>query len=318
VPHPASRRCCLSGNKRNHRFGHILLDKLGRLLGEDVELVLELDPAIGGVEGDVQQLEQVVVNLAANARDAMPDGGTLRISTRHQTVDEDRARRLGLRAAGDYVRLRVVDSGHGMDEQTRAKIFDPFFTTKEPGRGTGLGLSIAYSVVEQARGAIHVEGSAGKGTSLEIWLPRAGTCGAQAAGASDGDPERGSGCILLVEDEPSVRKLTRRVLESHGYRVLEAEDGEAALRVWGASGDEIDALVTDVVMPRLGGFELARRVLGDRPEVGLLFISGYPEPEGRGAAGPPAGAPLLQKPFTSEALLGKLRDVLGARGCSGR
>jgi len=288
---------------------------LGRLLGEDVELVLDLDPAIGGVEGDVHQLEQVVVNLAANARDAMPDGGTLQISTREQVLDADRARGIGLPAAGSYVLLRVVDSGQGMDEQTRAQIFDPFFTTKEPGKGTGLGLSIAYSVVEQARGAIHVEGCAGKGTSFEIWLPRVCPRGAKVAGVTDEDPARGTGCILLVEDEPSVRRLTRRVLERHGYRVLEAEDGEAALSLCSSAEVEIDALVTDVVMPRVGGYELARLVRRDRPDVGLLFISGYPEPRGRGALGPPRGAPVLQKPFSADALLAKLRDVLAACRC---
>jgi CheY-like chemotaxis protein len=197
-----------------------------------------------------------------------------------------------------------------MDEETRGQIFDPFFTTKEPGKGTGLGLSIAYSVVEQAGGAIRVEGGPSKGTTFELWLPTAEDEMADDP-SEDGDVEEpGSGCVLLVEDEPSLRRLARRILENGGYRVIEAADGAEALEVATACEERIDALVTDVVMPRLGGVELARRLRGERPEMRLLFMSGYSDDRGRGVNGLPEHVAVIEKPFRANRLLARLREVL--------
>jgi signal transduction histidine kinase/CheY-like chemotaxis protein len=286
---------------------------LQRLLGEDVEFVLDLEPALLGVVGDPHQFEQVVINLAANARDAMPDGGMLKITTCNAVLDATQARRIGLPRAGRYVLLSVSDSGHGMDEETRAQIFDPFFTTKEPGKGTGLGLSIAYSMVEHAGGAIRVEGGPSKGTTFELWLPPAEERIAAESSEERGVEEPGSGCVLLVEDEPSLRRLACRILENSGYRVIEAADGLEALDVAAAFEERIDALVTDVVMPRLGGVELARRLRGERPALGLLFMSGYPGERGCGANGLPEDAARIEKPFRANRLLAKLREVLEER-----
>jgi CheY-like chemotaxis protein len=197
-----------------------------------------------------------------------------------------------------------------MDEETRGQIFDPFFTTKEPGKGTGLGLSIAYSVVEQAGGAIRVEGGPSKGTTFELWLPTVEDELADDPSEDGGVEEPGSGCVLLVEDEPSLRRLARRILENGGYRVIEAADGAEALEVATACEERIDALVTDVVMPRLGGVELARRLRGERPEMRLLFMSGYSDDRGRGVNGLPEHVAVIEKPFRANRLLARLREVL--------
>jgi two-component system cell cycle sensor histidine kinase/response regulator CckA len=281
---------------------------LGRLLGEDVDLVLDLAPDLPGIVGDPHQFEQVVVNLAANARDAMPDGGTLSIATGRCDLDAHQMARTGL-PPGGYVLLRVVDSGEGMDDATRTHIFEPFFTTKEPGKGTGLGLSIAYSVVEQAGGSIRVDGAPRKGTAFEILLPIARGTSHPGVPGDGVVPPRGSECVLVVEDEPSVLRLTRRILEQNGYRVLEAEDGEAALEVAAESETEIEVLLTDVVMPRLGGYELARRLRARLPNLAVVFMSGYPE-DGRGGDALPEGALALNKPFTATGLLTRVREVL--------
>ena len=290
---------------------------LERLLGEDVEFVLDLEPALQGVRGDTHQFEQVVINLAANARDAMPEGGALKITTRNAALDAAQVQRVGLPGAGHYVLLSVSDSGCGMDEETRAQIFDPFFTTKEPGKGTGLGLSIAYSVVEQAGGAIRVEGGPSKGTTFELWLPIAEEEVIDAFDEDGAAEEMGSGCVLLVEDEDSLRRLARRILENGGYRVIEAANGVQALEVAAACEGRIDALVTDIVMPRLGGVELARRLHGERPGMGLLFMSGYPDDRGCGPDGLPEGAAVIEKPFRASRLLARLHEVLEESSAGG-
>ena len=283
---------------------------LARLIGEDVELVMDLDEHLPGVKGDTHQFEQVIINLAANARDAMPDGGTLQIITQTCDLDAPQARRRGLRGADTYVLFSVRDSGHGMDEETRAQIFDPFFTTKEPGRGTGLGLSIAYSVVDGAGGTIRVEGLPSKGTNFDIWLPVVDRA-FELESDAEVEPElSGSGCVLVVEDDPSVRQLAVRILEESGYEVIHAADGVEALELARGFDRPIDALVTDVVMPRLGGGKLARRLRADRPNLALLFMSGYPDGRGEGHEGLPSDAAVVQKPFRSAALLAKLREVL--------
>ncbi|MDH3521422.1 MAG: ATP-binding protein, partial [Myxococcales bacterium] len=283
---------------------------LHRLLGEDVELVFDLAPALEGIKGDPHQFEQIVINLAANARDAMPEGGALTIATRNRELDGSQARRIGLSGAGRYVLFSIRDSGHGMDAETRARIFDPFFTTKEPGKGTGLGLSIAYSVVEQAGGAIVVDGEPSKGTTFEIWLPCAEVREDEVLDAESEAPEPGSGCVLVVEDEPALRRLACRMLESNGYRVIQASDGCEALEMAAAFEGRIDALVTDVVMPRIGGVELARRLRAERPDLRLVFMSGYPQDRGCGSDDLPPDAVVIEKPFRSDGLLGKLRQAL--------
>jgi CheY-like chemotaxis protein len=273
---------------------------------------MDLEEHLPGVKGDTHQFEQVIINLAANARDAMPDGGTLQIITQACDLDAPQARRRGLRGAGAYVLLSVRDSGHGMDEETRAQIFDPFFTTKEPGRGTGLGLSIAYSVVEGAGGAIQVEGLPSKGTNFDIWLPGVDRAFELEADAEPAPEPSGSGCVLVVEDDPSVRQLAVRILEQSGYEVIQAADGVEALELVRGFDRPIDALVTDVVMPRLGGAKLARRLRVDHPSLGLLFMSGYPDGRGEGQEGLPSDAAVVQKPFRSTALLAKLREALAS------
>jgi PAS domain S-box-containing protein len=283
---------------------------LQRLLGEDIELAMELEADLGFVEIDPHQLEQVVMNIAVNARDAMPDGGSLRLRTERREIDALEARRLGLAKPGAYSMLSAIDSGCGIDEQTRAHVFDPFFTTKEPGKGTGLGLSIAYSVIEQAGGTIVVKGGPAKGTTFEIYLPRVDADVSVPDDARPAQTGTRSRCVLVAEDEPAVRRLMRRILEGHGHRVFEAEDGEEALRVAEDRLHEIDVLVSDVVMPKLGGGELAHRLRQRRPELPVLFTSGYPQERGV-AGGSPLGADgFLQKPFTRDELLEKLRETL--------
>jgi len=283
---------------------------LRHLLEEDVELVFDLDPAAGSVNGDVNQLEQVVINLAVNARDAMPDGGTLHIRTRAETFDVPRAAATG-RVAGDpAVCLSVIDSGLGMDAETRARIFDPFFTTKDPGKGTGLGLSIAYSVVEQCGGLIEVEGGPGKGTAFHLWLPRVEAGEPGAAPTALAAPPRAEGVrVLLVEDEAAVRRLARRILGAHGYEVVEAVDGAHALEVLEGLPGPIHALVSDVVMPRLGGVELARRLRARQPELPVLLLSGHPRDAADLSDLEPAC--MLPKPFSEEALLEELGRLVG-------
>ncbi|MFQ5415655.1 MAG: PAS domain S-box protein [Myxococcota bacterium] len=283
---------------------------LRRLLEDDIELVLDLDPGLGVVEGDPNQFEQVVVNIAVNARDAMPDGGRLRVRTTNETVDDVTARRLGLARAGEYVTLEMSDDGMGMSEETRAHIFDPFFTTKEPGRGTGLGLSIVFSVIERVGGAIAVEGTPGKGTAFTIYLERSQGATVEAERETGVGAVRGSGCVLLADDEPAVRRLVHRKLTRARYKVVTAADGAEALEAAERCETEIDALLTDVVMPKLNGAELARRLRRSRPGLKVLFMSGGQD--GReGSAGPePEEGGLLTKPFSEAALLSALRDLL--------
>jgi PAS domain S-box-containing protein len=287
---------------------------LRRLLGEDVLLETELAPDLGLVEIDPHQLEQVILNIAVNARDAMPDGGRLCLRTERRELGALEAGRMGLRRAGSHVVLAASDSGCGLDEETRARIFDPSFTTKEPGKGTGLGLAIAYSVVAQAGGAISVASAPGQGATFEVVLPRLAGALAPRPGQPRAAREDGRGCVLVVEDEPSVRRLVRRTLERRGYRVLEAENGEHALSVADRHLREIDVVLTDVVMPRLGGAELARRLRARRADLEMVFVSGYPLARGdAGAAAPLPDGPLLQKPFTEEELLASLRSALSRR-----
>ncbi len=286
-------------------------DMLHRLLGEEIGIETRLDPALGSVQADPDQMEQVLLNLAVNARDAMPRGGTLRIETSNEEVEGPGAAPRPPLEPGAFVVLRVTDSGTGMDAATRAHIFDPFFTTKDVGRGTGLGLSTVYGIVKQSGGAIRVESEPGRGSAFTIHLPRVD--GVPAAGAPEERPVAGSGgreTILLVEDEPAVRVLAREALRERGYTVLEAGDGEEAITLAERHPEEIHLLLTDVVMPRLRGRALADRLKAARPRLKVLFISGYPDETiaQHGVLEP--GVPFLEKPFAPGTLLQRVRQVL--------
>jgi two-component system cell cycle sensor histidine kinase/response regulator CckA len=279
------------------------------LLGEDVALLFELEPNVGWVEIDPHQLEQVVMNLAVNARDAMSDGGTLRLATRTKHVGAAEAESLGLAGTGAHVILAACDTGNGMDEETRAHLFDPFYTTKDPSKGTGLGLSIVYGVVEQAGGAIAVSGAAAKGTTFEIYFPRIASGEAQAGEAAPMVVSTHEAHVLVVDDEASVRRVARRLLERAGHRVSEAADGQEALHLCTKTSDPPDLVVTDCVMPRLGGEELALRLRWLCPETRVLFMSGYPVEQARKSDGPSSSS-FLHKPFAPGELVAHVAEAL--------
>ena len=286
---------------------------LRRLIGEDIDLLAVVAPGLGRVTADPGQLEQVIVNLVVNARDAMPGGGRITIETANVDLDEAvAAEREGLRP-GAYVRLAVRDTGHGMDAETQARIFEPFFTTKEVGKGTGLGLATVYGIVKQSEGAIRVESQAGRGTTFTIHLPRVPEEAAPApAAAAPATLLRGTETILLVEDDPELRALGIEVLQASGYTVLEAREGNEALLVMERHPGPLHLLVTDVVMPRMGGRALAERLASLRPELRVLFMSGYSEAAiaQHGVLDP--GTAFMPKPFTPEGLTRKVREVLDA------
>ena len=287
---------------------------LRRLIGEHIALVTDYVPSLPRVRADLGQLEQVIVNLAVNARDAMPNGGTLSIRTAELELKQGQSFAYSDVEArpGRYVALAVSDTGIGMDRATQTRIFEPFFTTKGPGKGTGLGLATVYGIVKQSGGYIWVDSAPGAGTTFTIYLPavsRPAEGTADAAG-DQADSPNGSGTILLVEDESSVRTLARRVLEQSGYMVLEARDGLEGAQVAEQHDGAIDLLITDVVMPNLGGRALVDRLRRRRPDVAVLFISGYPEGEVelRGLTGD--GAYYLQKPFSPQVLRETVRSAL--------
>jgi signal transduction histidine kinase/CheY-like chemotaxis protein len=287
---------------------------LRRLIGEDVELETALSPDLGAVRADAAQLEQVLMNLAVNSRDAMPEGGTLTIETRNVVLTRSDQREGFVVNGGSYVLLSVADTGHGMDAEIKARAFDPFFTTKPPGRGTGLGLSTVYGIVKQSEGYIWVDSEPGRGTRVRIYLPRVDEPVEQEvrrparAAAGPG----GSETLLLVEDEEGVRDVIGEWLASHGYTVLAAANGTEALALAGADGRRIDLLIADVVMPQLGGPALAERLLQARPGLRVIYVSGYADE----AIGDPrvlaAGSAFLQKPFALDTLLRKVREILDA------
>jgi PAS domain S-box-containing protein len=283
---------------------------LRRLLGADVSLQLELDPALGHVLADPGQLEQVLVNLVVNARDAMPDGGRVTLTTANLNLTAaDDARGNGVRP-GAYVTLAVSDTGIGMDVPTQARIFDPFFTTKEAGKGTGLGLSTVYGIVEQSGGHIAVESAPGRGATFTLFLPRhAGDVDAAAQLDRRGLPG-GTETLLLVEDEASVRSSARRLLERHGYSVIEARHGVEALRIVDEGGRAIDLVITDLVMPEMGGRELVERLHARQPGLKVLFMSGYSERAVASCGVMPAGTGFVEKPFTVEQLTRRTREIL--------
>ncbi|MGH7548774.1 MAG: PAS domain S-box protein [Gemmatimonadales bacterium] len=287
---------------------------LHRLLGEDVKLATRLDPALAPVRADPGQLEQVIMNLVVNSRDAMPNGGQLTVETTNVQLDEAYARDHYPARPGPYVMLAVSDTGTGMTEQTKAHLFEPFFTTKEKGKGTGLGLATVYGIVKQSGGFIWVYTELSRGTAFKIYLPRAeepADAPSRRSGATS-PVARGTETVLLAEDEAPVRAVARQVLERHGYTVLEAPSAEAALDLAGRYSGPIHLLLTDVVMPGMSGRNLAARLASLRPEARVIYMSGYTEDAitRHGVLEP--GLEYIQKPFTPEGIARRVRDVLDA------
>ncbi len=288
-----------------------LEEMLRRLLGEDIDLTTRLETQLGTIRADPSQLEQVILNLAINARDAMPTGGTLALETTNAEVGPAQAEKLDVEP-GAYVQLAVSDSGQGMDAETKERIFEPFFTTKEIGEGTGLGLATVYGIVKQSDGFLSVQSEPGEGTTFIVHLPRTASAAEPAPKAAVPSYRTipGEETVLLAEDDEVVRTLVQEVLADSGYRVLVAANGEEALAIATDLTTPIDLLISDVVMPDIRGPDLSRRILEHRPDLHILFISGYAGGTmiRRGELG--RGAHFLQKPFSPEALMRKVRDVL--------
>ncbi len=286
---------------------------LTRLIGEDIELQAVTGRALGAVKVDPGQFQQILMNLAVNARDAMPDGGKIMIETANADLGEEYCARHPSLKAGRYVTLSVRDTGTGMPEEVRTHVFEPFFTTKKTGSGTGLGLAMAYGIVEQAGGAIEVDSEVGAGTSVRIHLPRVEE--EEAAKAKSGDramgPLRGAETILLVEDEEILRSLCVRILEQLGYRVLQAGNGAEALAAAQENGGRIDLLLTDVVMPGMNGSELAEQLVLHQPDIKVLFMSGYTDDTISRHGIVDEEVSFIAKPYTPLALAQKVRETLG-------
>jgi len=288
------------------------LKMLTRMIGEDIDLVMVPGPSIGAVRADPGQIDQVIMNLAVNSRDAMPDGGKLTIETANVALDENFARTHTPLPPGDYVMLAISDTGVGMDNETQSRIFEPFFTTKGA-KGTGLGLSTVYGIVKQSGGFIFVDSQPQRGTAFRAYFPRVdGREDVAAAQDTLGLPraDHGQETILLVEDETNLRRLARQYLETQGYKVLEAEDGAAALQIVDGYEGAIDLLLTDVIMPGMNGRELAAHIIKLLPDVRVLYMSGYTENAIGHDGTLDAGINLLQKPFSLPALKERVREVL--------
>jgi two-component system, cell cycle sensor histidine kinase and response regulator CckA len=296
---------------------NIIVEDIERLLrpliGENVELLTQLTPDLGRTRADAGQIEQVIMNLVVNSKDAMPSGGKITIKTANAKLNhEDVRREYSYIHPGQYVVLSVTDTGDGMDKETQLRIFEPFFTTKEKGKGTGLGLSTVYGIIKQSGGYVLVESEPRQGTTFRIYLPRVEDAleptGPVVVSRSQAG---GSETVLLVEDEESVRQLVRETLESKGYKVLEADNGAAALQIVSDYSGKIDILITDVVMPGMSGRELSARLCASCPQTKVLYLSGYTEDAivHEGVVDPDTA--FLQKPFTLQTLSRKVREVLG-------
>jgi two-component system cell cycle sensor histidine kinase/response regulator CckA len=281
------------------------------LIGENVALATQLCPESPHTRADAGQLEQVLMNLVVNAKDAMPNGGKLTIQTQSIVVDESHRRSQTFIRPGKYVLLSVRDTGMGMDKETQSRIFEPFFTTKEKGKGTGLGLSTVYGIVKQSGGYVMVQSEIERGTTFHIYLPRVNGVAEKHAAPAPHTALGGTETVLLVEDEESVRLLVRDTLSAKGYRVIEAEDGEAGIGAASLHDGTIDLLITDVVMPGMGGRELVKQLTQLRPHAKVLYLSGYTEDAILSDGTIDHGAAFLQKPFTLQNLSRKVRDVLG-------
>jgi CheY-like chemotaxis protein len=290
-----------------------LTKMLRRMIGDDIQLVIRPSASLGMIMADPSQLEQVLMNLAVNARDAMPHGGKLLVETSNVKLDESYALEHRPIVPGDYVMLAVSDSGCGMDAQTQAHIFEPFFTTKEEGKGTGLGLSTVYGVVKQSGGYIWVYSELGIGTTFKIYFPRVKreqVVVHETPAFSASSPALSSITILLVEDEDSMRQLARGLLESNGFTVLDASNGTEALKIAQQYPEKIHLLLTDVIMPGMSGSELAKHMQVVRPGLHVLYMSGYTDDMIAHQGVLESGLTLLEKPFSKEALMMKVREAL--------
>jgi len=290
---------------------------LSRLIGEDVELITVAAAEPATIRTDPGQLEQVVMNVVVNARDAMPGGGKLIIETANAQVDQTNAGPNVDLKPGSYVVLAISDTGMGMDPETVTHLFEPFFTTKAPGKGTGLGLATAYGIVKQSGGAISVYSEPGRGTTVKIYLPSTEAKAAEAAEQEPAAALRGSETILVLEDEARVRKLVCEVLAARGYHVLEAVRGEEAIRMATEHQGRIHLLLTDVVMPEMSGPQALEQIRARQPNMKVLFMSGYTDEAMVHHGIPDSGAPFLQKPFLPETLARKVREVLASQASAG-
>ncbi|HEX8888377.1 MAG TPA: PAS domain S-box protein [Pyrinomonadaceae bacterium] len=287
---------------------------LRRLIGEDIEIALRLKPSLGKVKADPSQIDQVLMNLVVNARDAMPHGGSLTIETANVEMDKAISDKYTSVLAGAHVMIRITDTGSGMSEDVQQHIFEPFFTTKGVGKGTGLGLSTVYGIVKQSDGYISVESEVGQGTTFKIYLPRVEE--AQTADVKkvvEAPAPRGTETILLVEDEEMVRNMTRTILESNGYKVLTATDGKDALSFCESYGGKIDLMLTDVIMPHMSGKVLAEQLAPQRPEMRVLYMSGYTDDAIVHHGALEEGIAFLPKPFAPDALAFKVREILDGK-----
>jgi two-component system, cell cycle sensor histidine kinase and response regulator CckA len=283
---------------------------LSRVIGEDIELATRLHPSLAPVKADPVQMEQVLMNLAVNARDAMPHGGTLLMETNNVELDEVDARRHPGSPAGPCVMLTVSDTGHGMDAETLEHVFEPFFTTKGPGKGTGMGLATVYGIVTQSGGNILVSSTLGKGTTFQIYLPAETALAEVRVEKPVEEVAGGTETILVVEDEPNLREIARIFLEDYGYRVLEAVDVEESLQIAKTFADPIHLLLTDVIMPGMSGRQLASQILTARPEMKVVYMSGYTDDMLVHHEVLEPGVTLLQKPFNNVQLARKIRSAL--------
>ena len=283
---------------------------LERLIGADIEVKTRLATTIGMITADPGQIEQVLMNLIVNARDAMPGGGTIDIETSNVELDDNYVRTHASTQPGPYVMLAVSDTGQGMSRETQTRAFEPFFTTKEKGKGTGLGLSTVYGIVKQSGGSIWMYSEQGRGTTFKIYLPRVDALADDNVVAPVLNGLGGHETILLVEDEDSVREVASRILQRQGYSVVEARNGKEALREFGERGREFDLIITDIVMPEMGGLELAQRVREWAPAARILFTSGYTEDAALRRSFLEPGAEFIEKPFTPARLAERARQVL--------
>ena len=284
---------------------------LSPLIGENIELITQLSSELGRTRADAGQIEQVIMNLVVNAKDALPEGGKIAIETSNVNLGDDVRRQFSYILPGPYILLSISDTGQGMSKETQAHIFEPFFTTKEKGKGTGLGLSTVYGIIKQSGGYVFVESEVGRGTRFRIYLPRVEEA-AEAAGMTHAarSVAGGSETVLLAEDEESVRDLVRETLEGKGYKILACENADAALQMAAAHAGTIDLLITDLVMPGMSGRELAKRLCALRPQTRVLYLSGYTEDVLAHPGMIEPGTVFLQKPFTLQVLARRVREVL--------